>query len=1177
MNKTAIKNFAIWARKELIDRVTQKAKVYGIEKDKEMKYMDTALNGQVLTSDDKNARNVLIDKINKDGFDITIEEVAYTWFNRFIAIRFMEVNGYMPSHIRVFSSENNDFEPQILSEAIHIDLPGLDKSKVLELFNDGNKEEELFSYLFITQCNALNKVLPGMFQRLNDYTELLLPDGLLREDSVIDVMIREIPEEDWKEQVQIIGWLYQYYNEERKDEVINIYTGNVAKEDIPAATQLFTTDWVVRYIVDNSLGRYWIERNPDSNLKDKLEFLVMPKDGQIEYIDEKIDPRDLKILDDCVGSGHFLLYEFEVLMEIYKECGYREREAAEYILRDNLYGLDIDERARQLAYFSLMMKARSYSRRILNRDIDPHIYAIPDSNKIDKEYFKIFGNNLAIEEREEAKQLIEKLLTIFKDGKNYGSILKVEKVDFDLCRRYIEDIELEQIDIFTYGADEFQMEIINIIDIAEVMTMKYDVVATNPPYLNRMNGQLKEYVNKNYKDYKTDLFSVFIYRNFDFCKPNGYSGFMTPFVWMFIKSYENLRKYIIDNKSIGTLIQMEYSAFEEATVPICAFVLKNGKENNKGLYFRLSELTGGMEVQKEKVLEAIRNPECGYFYETSKENYIKIPEMPIAYWASEKILKSFSFKKLKDFIVTREGMATADNNRFLRYWQEVNYSDISFGNSEINHCFNEKWFPYNKGGAFRKWYGNNEYIVNWEHDGSEIRNNKDMKTGRIRSHNYNGEYAFREGITWSALSSGGISVRFVEEGYLFDSKGAKAFAETRDVLFLSQALINSIVSKKVLKIISPTLDFKVGDIIQIPFNSDKILIRENEIIKHTKQNIYLSSLDWDMHETSWDFKKSPLLSNNVDGLIESAYESYKSEVNERFIKLKENEEELNRIFIEIYNLEDELTPKVSDRDITIAKIVDNKKDIDDEIKGNRYIMTREDVVKNFLSYFIGCAMGRYSLDEEGLVFAGGDFDSSKYRSFKADEDGILAITDQEYFKDDIVELFVKFLKVTFGEEHLNENLDFIASELKGKNTDSSRQRIRNYFLKDFYKDHCKMYQKLPIYWQYDSGNNDACRGLFYLHRYHKDMFARIRIKYVFEVQDRYKQELARLGDTIAGSSGSEKIEIQKREGELKKKIIESQQFEEKVQHIADSYIGIDLDDGVKENYKIFKDVLAKIK
>ena len=485
MNITAIKNFAIWARRELIEKVTKKAKIYGIEKDKEMKEMDTALNGQVLTSDDKKARRILIEKIDKDGFDETIEEVAYTWFNRFIAIRFMEVNGYMPSHIRVFTSENNEFEPQILSEAIHIDLPGLDKSKVLELYNAGNKEEELFNYLFITQCNALNEVLPGMFQKLNDYTELLLPDGLLRDDSVIDVMISEIPEEDWKEQVQIIGWLYQYYNEERKNEVINIYKGNVAKEDIPAATQLFTTDWVVRYIVDNSLGRYWIERNPDSDLKDKLEFFVVPKNGEIEYIEEKIDPRDLRILDDCVGSGHFLLYEFDVLMEIYKECGYREREAAEYILSENLYGLDIDERARQLAYFSLMMKARSYSRRILNKGIEPHIYAIPDSNNIDRKYLEIFGNSLALEEKEVAKKSIEKLLDTFKDGKNYGSILKVEKVDFELCRKYIEDMDLGQIDLFTYHSSEFQKEIKNIIDVAEVMTMKYDVVATNHHILIR--------------------------------------------------------------------------------------------------------------------------------------------------------------------------------------------------------------------------------------------------------------------------------------------------------------------------------------------------------------------------------------------------------------------------------------------------------------------------------------------------------------------------------------------------------------------------------------------------------------------------------------------------------------------------------------------------------------------
>lgn len=1174
MNKTAIKNFAIWARRELIEKVTKKAKIYGIEKDKEMKEMDTALNGQVLTSDDKKARRILIEKIDKDGFDETIEEVAYTWFNRFIAIRFMEVNGYIPSHIRVFTSENNEFEPQILSEAIHIDLPGLDKSKVLELYNAGNKEEELFNYLFITQCNALNEVLPGMFQKLNDYTELLLPDGLLRDDSVIDVMISEIPEEDWKEQVQIIGWLYQYYNEERKNEVINIYKGNVAKEDIPAATQLFTTDWVVRYIVDNSLGRYWIERNPDSDLKDKLEFFVVPKNGEIEYIEEKIDPRDLRILDDCVGSGHFLLYEFDVLMEIYKECGYREREAAEYILSENLYGLDIDERARQLAYFSLMMKARSYSRRILNKGIEPHVYSIPDSNNIDKKYFEVFGNNLALEEKVEASESIEKLLADFKDGKNYGSIIKVQKVDFELCRKYIEDMDLGQIDLFTYDVDEFQKEINNIIDVAEIMTMKYDVVATNPPYLNRMNGQLKEYVNKNYKNYKTDLFSVFMYRNFEFCKPNGYSGFMTPFVWMFIKSYEKLRKYIIDNKSIGTLAQMEYSAFEEATVPICAFVLKNGRESNNGLYFRLSEFTGGMKVQKEKVLEAIENPDSGYFYETSKDNFAKIPGMPIAYWASENIIRDYEKSKLiGDYAVARNGIKTGQNGRFLRLWWEIVEEKLNTTAINYDEAKNSgnKWYVYNKGGSYRKWYGNNDYVVNWENCGYEIF--ALAKQDKRNVQDYPHEMKFIPTISWSLITSGQPAFRYKVHN-LSDIAGMSLFTN-KEHIENYLGLLNSKIALKILNLIAPTINFQAGDIARIPVVDE--VIENNIVRKIVANNITLSKLDWDMHETSWDFKKSPLLSNKMDGKIKTAYESYKGEVNERFAKLKENEEELNRMFIEIYGLEDELTPEVSDRDITVAKIFDSKKDIDEEIKGNKYVMTRENVVKNFLSYFIGCAMGRYSLDEEGLVFAGGEFDLSKYTIFKADGDGILPITDQEYFEDDIVELFVKFLKITFGEEHLNENLDFIASELKGKKSDSSRERIRNYFLNDFYEDHCKMYQKLPIYWQYDSGKNDACKGLFYLHRYDKDMFAKIRINYVFEVQDRYKQELVRVEDTIAESSGNKKIELQKRADALKKKIIESQQFEEKVQHIADSYVEIDLDDGVKENYIIFKDVLAKIK
>lgn len=1185
MNKAAIKNFAIWARRELIEKVTKKAKIYGIEKDKEMKEMDTALNGQVLTSDDKKARRILIEKIDKDGFDETIEEVAYTWFNRFIAIRFMEVNGYMPSHIRVFTSEKNEFEPQILSEAIHIDLSGLDKSKVLDFYNAGNKEEELFNYLFITQCNALNEVLPGMFQKLNDYTELLLPDGLLRDDSVIDVMIREIPEEDWKEQVQIIGWLYQYYNTEPKDKIFNNLKKNIKVDrvNIPAATQLFTPDWIVRYMVENSLGRLWIEGHPDDELKANwkyyLEEAEQEKEVQEKLVEIKeeyaeIKPEEIKCIDPCIGSGHIGAYIFDVLIQIYESCGYKRRDAVRSILENNIYGLDIDERARQLAYFSLMMKGRQYDRRFLSRnDIpQPKVYAIEESN-----FFKIEdGKNIVeyfVGGDKDLKKDIESIIEDMTDAKEYGSITIVNSVNFEAIYSRFNEIK-KYMNINIYGLLALE-HLLPLVEQVEVLSSKYDVVITNPPYMgNRgMNPKLSKYVNKNYKDSKSDLFTVFMESCKEMTKSNKFQAMITQHSWMFLSSYEKLRKKIQD-VDIVNMSHLGPRAFEEISgevVQTTSFIFRNNYIlNYKGTYVRLIE-ANSQDSKKEMFLSGKER------YVTSQNNFKKIPGMLVAYWASEKILDCFNFKKLNDILVTREGMATADNNRFLRYWQEVNYSKISFENSKNDNYFNEKWFPYNKGGAFRKWYGNNEYIVNWEHDGFEIKNNKDIKTGRIRSHNYNGEYAFREGITWSALSSGDISVRYAEEGYLFDSKGAKAFADESDVLILTQALINSIVSKKFLKIISSTMDFKVGDILQIPFNSDMILSRKNEIIKLTQQNIHLSRLDWNMHETSWDFEKSPVLSNKVDGRVATAYESYKFEVNERFTKLKENEEELNRMFIEIYGLEDELTPEVSDKDITVAKIFDDKKDIYEEIKGNRYIMTREDVVKNFLSYFIGCAMGRYSLDEEGLVLAGGGFDSSKYISFKADKDGILPITDQEYFEDDIVELFVGFLKVTFGEENLNENLDFIASELKGKKSDSSRERIRNYFLNDFYKDHCKMYQKLPIYWQYDSGKNDACRGLFYLHRYDKDMFAKIRINYVFEVQDRYKQELVRVEDTIAESSGNKKIELQKRADALKKKIIESQQFEEKVQHIADSYVEIDLDDGVKENYKIFKDVLAKIK
>jgi len=1167
MNKKAIKNFAIWARRELIEKVSQKAKIYGIEKGKEMKKMDTALNGQVLTSDNKKARRVLIEKIEEDGFDETIEEVAYTWFNRFIAIRFMEVNGYMPSHIRVFTSENNEFEPQLLSEAIHLDLPGLDRSKVLELYNAGNKEEELFSYLFITQCNALNEVLPGMFQKINDYTELLLPDGLLRDDSVIDVMIREIPEEDWKEQVQIIGWLYQYYNTEPKDAVFSRpKSKKIQKEDIPAATQLFTPDWIVRYMVENSLGRLWVEGHPDEELKANWKYYIEEAEQEKE-VEEKLDeirkkyaemkPEDIKCIDPAIGSGHIGAYLFDVLIQIYESYGYKRSDAVKSILENNIYGLDIDERARQLAYFSLMMKARQYDRRFLSRkDIpQPKVHAIEESNFFKTENGKVIVEHFADGDKD-LKKDINSIIEDMIDAKEYGSITIVNPVNFEAIYNRFNEIKKEtSVNIYTLLALE---QLLPLVEQAEVLSNKYDVVVTNPPYMgnNEMNSKLSKYLNKNYKNSKSDLFAVFMVMGLKILKQNGYLAMITQHSWMFLSSFEKLREKIIEDKTIYNMLHLGPRAFEEISgevVQTTSFVFRNNYIlNYKGTYVRLIE-ANSQDSKEDMFLRGEGR------YITSQNNFEKIPGMPIAYWASENICKIFDYPSLYESSISPSQNVTGNNKRFVRKHWELENKKIGYRDS---------WIFYAKGGGFRKWYGNMLDVIDWTPSARKIYQFGD---GKRASQIINKKYWYKKGITWGLITSALPSFRVMPNGATFD-KGGSTIIVDDDVYNFTLGLLNSKIYLSIANIMNPTLNLQVKDIRSMPLN-----LRNIEIInKLVSDNIKISKQDWDMHETSWDFKKSPLLENKVDGRIETAYENYKREVNERFAKLKENEEELNRIFIEIYGLEDELTPEVSDKDITVAKIFDDKEDIYEEIKGNRYVMTREDVVKNFLSYFVGCAMGKYSLDEEGLIFAGGEFDSSKYISFKADEDGILPITDQEYFEDDIVELFVKFLKVTFGEEHLNENLDFIASELKGKNSDSSRERIRNYFLNDFYEDHCKMYQKLPIYWQYDSGKNGACRGLFYLHRYDKDTFAKIRINYVFEVQDRYKQELVRLEKAIAESSGNEKIQLQKRADALKKKIIESQQFEEKVQHIADSYIEIDLDDGVKENYKIFKDVLAKI-
>lgn len=1186
MNKTAIKNFAIWARNELIDKVSHRASLYEIYKEegRTKKEIEITQNNKILSPEEKKSRKALINKIEEEGYEEVIEEVAYTWFNRFVSIRFMEVNDYLPSGIRMFSSINNEFRPEILEEAINLEVPWFNKGKVLDLYREGNKEEELFKYLFISKCNELNKILPGMFQKINDYTELLLPDNLLLSGSVLDRMIKDIPEEDWREQVQIIGWLYQYYNIEPKDLIyFRPKKEKITKDEMPAATQLFTPDWIVRYMVENSLGRLWVEGHPNEELKTKWKYYLEEAEQEskaqeeLEEIKEKskkINPADIKCIDPCIGSGHIGTYLFDVLIQIYESYGYKRRDAVKLIIEKNIYGIEIDERARQLSYFSIMMKGLEYDRRFLERNTipQPNIYLIIESN-----FFKSQDGLRAIEyfanKDEELKKDIESLVEDMIDAKEYGSILKISEVDFDSI--YKRFIEIEKAQIEGYGKLCLE-RLAPLVNQAKLLSQKYDVVVTNPPYMgsSRMNSKLSNYLKKNYKDSKSDLFAVFIEKCNEITRKDRYQAMITQHAWMFLSSYENLRSKILSSDIIN-MAHLGPRAFDDIggeVVQTTSFILrKSNVENYKGTYLRLVDVN----TQDGKEKSFLKNENVYYL---SKYEFEKIPGMPIAYWASQNIIKSFETGcVLKTIGDTRQGMATSDNDRFLRLWHEIELRKIGFNISSAEEAINscKKWFPYNKGGSYRKWYGNKDYVLNYENDGFEVKSLAAKKynsyTRTIKSIS---EY-FKDNISWSKISSGDIAFRYYSSGFIFDVAGCCIFYKDNEIMIKNFGFLNSKVCKKILKILSPTLNYEAGHIANLPIiNNHK---HNEEIIKIVKMSLSNAKEDWDMNETSWDFKVSPLICNKIDGKIESAYEAYKREVNERFEKLKANEEELNGIFINIYGLQDELTPEVSDRDITIAKIFDKKEDIDEVIKGNKYVMTREDVVKNFLSYFIGCLMGRYSLDVEGLAYAGGEFDYAKYKSFMPDDDGIAIFTDDEYFDEDIVTRFQDFLIKIFGSDDLEENLEFIASELKGKVSDSPREKIRKYFLNDFFKDHLKMYQKRPIYWQYDSGKSASVRGIFYLHRYDKDTFARIRINYIFEMQNRYKQELERLNDLLKSANKSDQIQIKKRMNELKKKITESEKFEEKIQHIADSYIEIDLDDGVDENYKIFKDVLSKIK
>lgn len=1173
MDKNAIKKFAVWARTELIARVSLKGVEYGIIEDNIEDANADSVGGKVLTADEKKQRQALIAEINDKGYKQVMEEVAYTWFNRFSALRFMEVNGYLPSHVRVFTDEGNNFKPQIITEAIHLDLDGLDTDKVYEL-KDAEKTEELYKYLLIVQCNALNKILPGMFQKIADYTELLLPDNLLREGSVIQQMIELIPEDDWKDAVQIIGWLYQYYNSEKKDDVFAALKKNVkiTKENIPAATQLFTPDWIVRYMVENSLGRLWLEGHPDVK-----ELLLPTEEEQSAYVAGNRDPEDtkwhyyleeaeqepevqtqlaeirkeyaaltpdqLKVIDPCSGSGHILAYMFDVLMKIYESYGYTTREAVASIVENNLYGLDIDDRAAQLAYFAVMMKARQYDRRFFSRGIQPHVYAIMESNHVDKFAVDYFCNGDA-----KLTAAMDTVISELHDAKEYGSILTVTPQDWSaLYNRFAEITE----DI-NMSRETALRELLPLVQVAEALAQKYDITITNPPYMSNkgMSNTLLTYVQKNYPEAKADLFAVFIEKCKSELKPNGLQAMITQHSWMFLSSYEKLRMQL-RTSDIVNMAHLGPRAFEEIggeVVQTTAFVYRNTHiVGYKSVYCRLVEPTT-QDSKESLFLSGMEH------YSVAREQFECIGGSPFAYWASERALSNFEIAKpLIEYSRPRVGQNTGDNERFLRFWHETEIQKIGFG---VKHdelaTTGYKWIPYNKGGSFRRWYGNFDRVVNWENDGKEI---KDYAV--IRNHGkhwsryiQNIENMCREGVSWSDIASTRFACRYLPEGFICDVKGSSTYPSEQYRTYV-MAFLNSCVSIYYLQMLNPTTTFQVGNIGSLPF----VFEREKEVDELALGNVALSKKDWDADETSWDFQHHPLF-RKVSTIAE-AFDQWQAECDERFNQLKANEEELNRIFIDIYGLQEELTPEVEDKDVTVRK-ADLGRDI-----------------RSFISYAVGCMFGRYSLDVDGLAYAGGEWDASKYASFAADNDNIIPICDDEYFEDDIVGLFVEFVKTVYGVDMLDENLKFIADALGGKG--QPKDVIRNYFLNDFYKDHCKIYQKRPIYWLFDSGKKNGFKALIYMHRYQPDTIARIRTDYVHEQQARYRTAIADLEQRIANASTGERVKLNKKLTILQAQDTEIRTYEEKIHHLADQMISIDLDDGVKKNYTIFQDVLAKIK
>ena len=1151
MDTSKLKKFAIEARKSLMGIVSAK--------------LDLVLDvNSFERRNNPQAIKALEGLIAEIGREQTIEKVAYTWFNRFIALRFMDVNHY--TKIGVVSPAEGQTQPEVLSEAKggYVDkqvVPAEVEQRISGLLSGAisspKPQEEVYKLLLVAYCNAYNKLMPFMFERIKDYTELLMPDDLLSNSSVLTQAVETLDAETCKD-VEVIGWLYQYFNQEEKDRVIKAkkrYKGF----EIPYATQLFTPDWIVRYMTQNSLGKLWMEANPTSALKNKMEFYLEPRNVSAEakkelesHIFKGIKPQEIKVFDPACGSGHVLVYAFELLYDIYKEQGYPDNEIPEMILKNNLFGLDICDRAAQLAQFAVMMKARAYDRNIFNKVSEVNICSVKDTKWIKADVLEDLLEGVA--NKEYAKKQIFLTCECFNEARIIGSLCKVDGIDISFWEERLEYFKNQK--QTTMNTPAIRGRLPFLIKQIKIMQQNYECVITNPPYMGGkyMEPILAEFIQEEYKDVKSDLFSAFIVYCQTKTKDNGYIGFMTPFVWMFISSYEDLRNKIINDTDITSLVQLEYSGFDGATVPICTFTLaKRNIEEMSGCYIRLSDFPGAKN-QPIKTREAVLNKDCGFYFETKNTDFSSIPGSPIAYWASDRVREIFrKGNALAKITEPKTGLQTSDTQRFLRLWYEVYINKIGFAYSSCIEAqkSEKKWFPHNKGGMYRKWYGNRDYIVNWQDDGKEIKCFTD-KDGRLLSRPQNTQYYFMSCVSWTLISSGKFSVRFFENGFIFDVSGSAFFPKTQDILYYT-GLFNTPICDKFLGFLNPTLNYSPGAIGNIPvlhtYESKK-----TQIDALVEQNIAISKDDWDSFETSWDFQQHPLIRFKTNDKIADSFKAWAGYKERQFNQLKANEEELNRLFIEIYGLQDEMTPEVADKDITVAKADEERE------------------IKSLISYAVGCMFGRYSLDAKGLIYAGGDFDANNYKIFEADEDGIIPVLSEHYFTDDIVERFNKFIKVAFGESYYAENMAYIASVLSTKANKSPDQVLREYFIKDFYKDHVQMYQKRPIYWMFSSEKN-AFNALIYLHRYNKDTVNLVLNDYLREYKNKLQgninalNALANNGNT---TSTLNKIALQTY-------LNEADDYERNILFpLATERKEIDLDDGVKVNYLKFGKALRNI-